>query len=258
VTETSETGQARDDQLPREQRLRDRLAVKLAREIVSGRLQHDAAFPSADDIVRQYGVSRTVAREALQTLSMVGLVHAQQGKRTEILDPSGWNVLSSVVQEALLLEGKIGPLLRDLYDFRLLIEPAAAGWMASRGSDEELAALRALSDQMQAMARSGETLARFLAADRDFHTSVASAAGNRILAGVRRDIGHALASLDALCRLTESDFASVAKQHARIASAVEMRDAEAAERAMRRHVEWARDADLDDRRQATFRKRQTV
>ena len=35
-------------------------------------------------------------------------------------------------------EGKAEPLLRDLYEFRLLIEPQAAAWMAEHGSDEEL------------------------------------------------------------------------------------------------------------------------
>ena len=101
MSEPSSLGPSSLGELPREQRLRDRLAVRLAAEIVSGRLRPDDAFPSAEDIVQQYGVSRTVAREALQTLTMVGFVRSQQGKRTEIMPRESWNVLSSVVQEAL-------------------------------------------------------------------------------------------------------------------------------------------------------------
>ena len=73
-----------------------------------------------------YGVSRTVARETVQALAMLGMVNVQHGKRTEVCPPEEWDILSAIVQEALRREGKAEPLLRDLYEFRLLIEPQAA------------------------------------------------------------------------------------------------------------------------------------
>ena len=45
------------------------------------------------------------------------------------------------MQEALRREGTAAPLLRDLYEFRLLIEPHAAAWMAENGRDDELGEL---------------------------------------------------------------------------------------------------------------------
>ena len=86
---------------------------------------------------------------------MLGLVRVQHGKRTEVCPPEDWDILSSVVQEALRREGMAEPLLRDLYEFRLLIEPQAAAWMAEHGSAEDIARLgeiAATMDQLVARA----------------------------------------------------------------------------------------------------------
>ena len=69
---------------------------------------------------------------------MLGMVNIQHGKRTEVCPPEEWDILSATVQEALRREGKAEPLLRDLYEFRLLIEPQAAAWMAEHGTADEL------------------------------------------------------------------------------------------------------------------------
>ena len=123
-------------------RLSHQLATLLAAEIVSGRIEVGQAFPSAEEIVTRFGVSRTVARETVQALAMLGLVFVQHGKRTEVCPPEDWDILSSVVQEALRREGKAEPLLRDLYEFRILIEPQAAAWMAEHGSERISSAWR--------------------------------------------------------------------------------------------------------------------
>ena len=47
--------------------------MRLACEIVAGRMAPGSAFPSAEEIVQRFGVSRTVARETVHTLSMLGL-----------------------------------------------------------------------------------------------------------------------------------------------------------------------------------------
>jgi DNA-binding FadR family transcriptional regulator len=231
-------------ELPREQRLRDRLAVRLAAEIVSGRWHGVDGFPFVDEVVQRYGVSRTVAREALQTLMMVGLVRSQQGKRTEVMPPDEWNVLSAVVQEALLSEGMLAPVLADLYDFRALTEPAAAAWMAERASDEERAALAALVACMREAVEHGDRERAVLTRDGEFHNLVARSTGNRILAGVQRDIAHALRALFTVSHLDASQAAEAVRQHQAIADAIAARDAAGAHEAMAEHLAWAKQADL--------------
>ena len=235
----------------REPRLRERLAVRLACDIVSGRTPPGTTFPSAEEIVQEFGVSRTVARETVHTLLMLGLVDVQHGKRTEVLPCEGWNILSDVVQEAMRREDKAGPLLRDLYEFRLLVEPDAARLMAERGSDREIAELERLARTMAELAGGGlgreepwRSGSPFHAADWDFHHLVARASGNSLLGAVIRDIREVLATLWEASQLGPDEVARVADQHIRIAGAIARRDATAAEEAMRDHLTWASTLDL--------------
>ena len=234
----------------REPRLRERLAVLLACEIVSGRLPAGGVFPSAEEIVQRYGVSRTVARETVHTLSMLGLVLVQHGKRTEVLSREEWDILSNVVQEALRREQRLGPLLRELYEFRLLVEPDAARLMAERGSDREIAELERLARTMSELAEQAEaepgrgTDPGFHAADWDFHHLVARGSGNSLLGAVIRDIREVLATLWSVSQLGPEEIKRVAEYHSRIAGAVARRDPEGAAVAMREHLSWASTLDL--------------
>jgi GntR family transcriptional repressor for pyruvate dehydrogenase complex len=238
----------------REPRLRERLAVRLACEIVSGRMAVGGAFPSADDIVQRFGVSRTVARETVHTLSMLGLVRVQHGKRSEVLREDDWDILSDVVQEAMRRENRVGPLLRDLYEFRLLVEPDAARLMAERGTDREVAELERLARTMSELAAepggqhgpAGD--AAFHAADWDFHHLVARASGNALLGAVIRDIREVLVTLWTVSRLGPDEIDRVAEYHTRIASAIARREPEGAAVAMRDHLTWASTLDLTQMR----------
>jgi DNA-binding FadR family transcriptional regulator len=235
---------ALDEGLREPQRLAQQLTILLAAEIVSGRMATGQNFPSVEVIVTRFGVSRTVARETVQALAMLGLVRIQHGKRTEVLPSEEWDILSSSVQEALRREGKAAPLLSDLYDFRLLIEPHAAELMALHGSEADLARLDALASEMERIAHEDATVNNVLLADREFHDLVARASENSVLRAVSRDIREVLATLWGLSRLGPEEAAVVSAQHRQIADAVLARDGEGAALAMRGHLEWAAQADL--------------
>lgn len=226
------------------QRLSSQLATLLAAEIVSGRMEVGYMFPSADEIVTRFSVSRTVAREAVQALAMLGLVRVQHGKRTEVEPSERWDILSPVVQEALRREGKAEPLLRDLYEFRLLIEPQAAAWMAEHASDADITKVGELAAVMERLAESEVAVGDVMQADRDFHDLVARASANRVVAAVSRDIKEIIATLWGFSKLTPAEAKEVAEQHRAIAAAIQRRDPADAAAAMRAHIVWAAKADL--------------
>ena len=231
------------------QRLREQLSTLLAAEIVSGRIGVGEVFPSSEEIVTTYGVSRTVARETVQALAMLGMVNVQHGKRTEVCLEESWDILSGTVQEALRREGRAEPLLQDLYEFRLLIEPQAAAWIADRGSDGELTELSELVQRMERLVDADASVAAVMAADRSFHDLLARASGNRVLAAVSRDIREVIGTLWGFSSSHPADTHEIAEQHRRIADAILARDGRAAAAAMREHLVWAARADLDGRGQ---------
>lgn len=234
----------RIDGLREPQRLSEQLSTLLAAEIVSGRIGVGEAFPSSEEIVNRYGVSRTVARETVQALAMLGMVNVQHGKRTEVLPEDEWDVLSATIQEALRREGKAEPLLHDLYEFRMLIEPQAAAWMAEHGSDEDVAELGAIVDRMESLDAAEASVQDVMDADRSFHDLVAHASDNRVLAAVSRDIREVIATLWGFSNLGRSEAGHVIEQHRRIADTIQARDAAEAATAMREHLAWAAHADL--------------
>jgi DNA-binding FadR family transcriptional regulator len=174
---------------------------------------------------------------------MLNLIKVQHGKRTEVRPSEDWNVLAPVLQEALRRENLLRPVWNDLYAFRLLVEPAAAAWMAKRGTVDELERLVELALSMSSMAEDLANLRRVLAADQLFHRLIAQGARNRVLASISQSFWEAVSVLWLESRLDADQLRDVAVQHQQIVNAIVARDSEAAEAAMRSHLEQA--AELD-------------
>ena len=176
---------------------------------------------------------------------MLGLVRLAHGKRTEVLPEEDWNILSSVVQEALRRAGRAEALLDDLYEFRLLVEPKAAALMAENATAAALVELDELVSRMEREADEGRAVP-MLETDREFHNLVARASGNRVVAAVSRDIREVLTTLWGFSQLSPDDQREVAP------AAPSHRGSDrgggdmyvAAARAMHDHLEWASESDL--------------
>ena len=224
----------------RTNKLHQQIAPQIARDIVSKRLPAGATIPSEPQLVSTYDVSKTVARETVQLLEGAGLVRIQHGKRTVVLGEEDWNLLSSLIQEAFRAERLAGPLINELYEVRMQLEPQAARWAAMRASPEQVAQIwRILEDMRQSLA----VTQQFLEHDREFHVAVVRAASNRVLRAVLRDIHELLTTSWVLTHLSGQDVRTVFSQHEGIATAIRDGNPVAAEEAMRTHLEWAVDKD---------------
>lgn len=225
-------------------KLHEGLVAQVCRDIVSGRMEPGAPLPSEPELIATYGVSKTVVREAVQALAALGLVRVQHGKRSVVLGEPEWNILSPLVQEAYRVEGDWRSLVDELYAVRLVLEPEAARWMAKRASRDEREAMRALMAAMEtSLGSSADRKAVFLDYDRRFHLMIATAAGNRVLRAVVRDIHELLNTSWLFTQLSDRDLMVVFRQHSAVADAIIGRDGAGASRAMRKHLEWAANAD---------------
>lgn len=112
------------------------------------------------------GFGRSPVREALRRLVQDGFVEVRprQGYRVSLV------TLASV---------------RDLFEMRLLLEPAAVELAALRASQEELAALHALAHRTYVHDDTG-SYEQFLQDNREFHVRIARASGNERLARTLR------------------------------------------------------------------------
>lgn len=162
---------------------------QLGLSIIRGELKPYDILPNENDLIEQFGVSRTVIREALMMLSAKGLVEARQKRGTRVLPRQHWSMLDPVVlawqHEADLDQQG----LKDLSEVRRIIEPAAAGLAAIRASDEEIAALEHAYQQMEMGANDPE---KYIAADMEFHTIIFTSCRNELLQHIVKTISTVL------------------------------------------------------------------
>lgn len=157
--------------------MKDAIAEKLATLIVSGALSVGDELPSERDLAKAMRVSRETIRGALLILSTRGILSVVQGART--------TVASADVGEMALPDMPYRDVtaysLDDVHEARLLVEAFVARRAAQR---IDAAALNRLRDLIAAQEAAKEDPLRFLISDREFHTVIYRAGGNRALADV--------------------------------------------------------------------------
>ena len=215
------------------------LAVLLAEPLTRGDLSAGDAIASEVELAETYGVSRPVAREAVQMLALAGMLLVQHGKRTTVRPEREWNVLSPSVQVAFERAGRGDELRRQLYDVRLVLESACAALAAEHADDAGRADVAALIERTIELAQARGPLDRFLELDHAFHSLVYTLTSNLPLSQISRDVQGYLASSWESSKLTETDMAESAQQHVSIGRAIVAGDVEAARKAMDAHIRWA-------------------
>ena len=211
----------------------------LADGICSGQWPPGAKLPSESAIMGDYGVSRTVVREALSKLQAAGLVSTRHGVGTFVetpplanpgdgagfrIDPAGQATLRDVVA---VLELRIG------------VETEAAGLAAQRRSDANLLAMRQALDAMAVALVAGDSA---VAADFQFHFEITRATQNAHFSHLMAALGPSVIPRGRLLDATPVDadhlayLRRVQAEHESILDAIAAQDADAARAAMRIHL----------------------
>jgi len=160
--------------------LHARVLEELGAGIVSGR--HPAGtVMQADPLMREFGVSRSVIREAVRVLQSLGMVETVKRLGIRVLPLARWSLYDPLLIRWRLAQPSQGIQLRSLTELRSAIEPAAAELAAETAPDEVRTALTELAEEMRAVGRAGD-LDTFLALDIRFHSLVLHASGNEMFA----------------------------------------------------------------------------
>lgn len=204
------------------------IAGDLGRKIISGELPEESSF-RLQDVEAWYSVSVTVAREVMHALQNKGLVQARPRRGITVLGREYWDLLDADVLQ--WHENHLGPIIADLEESRLLIEPWAARTAASVGSLENVRRLRQAMQELTTATDSGD-LSDMTRADLNFHRVLLEASGNSILSRIGRVIEPALKRRDELTmHEKKTDDLNFLPLHEAIIRAIEMKDPAAAHRA---------------------------
>jgi DNA-binding FadR family transcriptional regulator len=205
----------------------EEIVRELAHEIVGGRRPEGSLLPSDAELMARFGVSRTVLRESLKTLAAKGVIQPKTRVGTRVVERTNWNLLDPDMLRWHLDCGIGLELLAHLSDVRLALEPVAASLSAQRRSEDDIAALDAIVDRMEAPDASPKA---FAAADLDFHLAIARLSGNPFFRTASALIEVALAATFAITTPVNDPVAKATScaAHRRVVTAIAAGDGEAA------------------------------
>jgi len=208
----------------------------LGLSIVSGRQQQGSLLPGDSELIERYGVSRTVLREALKTLSAKGLVQAKARIGTRVRERADWNFFDPDVLIWHARNGFTPEFLSHLGEMRLALESEAASLAAIRRTPAQLEAIWGHVYRMSVPEIAPQ---EFVRADLGLHLAIAEAAGNPFFLSISTLIEVALVAMLTVSSPVENAerLAQSVKQHRAIAEAIEARDPDTARAAMRAVVQ---------------------
>ena len=159
----------------------DSVSADILRKIVRGDLAEGALLPKAEDLAEDYGVNRSVVREAIKSLEVQNLVQPRKRRGTEVLDPA--TSFSAAVMSAMLLpEGEADghvdlDVLKDFLEIRAVLDTQMAMLAAVNRTAEDIVDLEAGLEVARAALDDPQSYSDAITR---LSLTVASATGNRI------------------------------------------------------------------------------
>jgi GntR family transcriptional repressor for pyruvate dehydrogenase complex len=217
------------------ERLSQTVANDLLARITRGEYRAGDRLPSEQQLMDRYRVGRNSVREAMQSLRTLGLVDIRPRLGARVLGQAAPNTLANSAVSMLLGDETV----TELYEVRLILEPAAAAIAAKHRSDDDLLAMRRARTHYRVAYEMGTSVWE---ADIEFHQAIAEASGNAVLAKVLAPVSDLLNNARRATGTLPAAVEIALGQHDEIAEAIEARAATRARRAMTRHIEsgiWA-------------------
>lgn len=217
----------------RGQKVAERVARQIVRDIVRRKLLPEQKLPPEADMISEYRVGRASLREGLRILEVHGLITIKSG-------PGGGPVVAAVDpgsfgRSSALYFQRDQATIHELVDARLTMEPEMARLAADRLNEESIQRMNTHLDEARKVDLDDEI--EYLRIGTDFHSLVAELSGNRVLSLFSRSL-HSLFrdQVRSVALATPDTRASTVSEHAEIAQAILDGDGVKAEELMREHM----------------------
>jgi GntR family transcriptional repressor for pyruvate dehydrogenase complex len=159
-------------------RLYEQIIEQIQNRIMEGKLHPGDRLPSEHELAEQFGVSRTVVREAIKALREKGLVEVQPGRGTFVT-----NITDSTTE---VMRDSLGLMVRlnlnngvtELNEVRTLLEPGIAAMAAQKATEADI---RTMQQAIAAMDAATNDADIFVESDLDFHLALARATQNPLI-----------------------------------------------------------------------------
>ena len=201
---------------------------RLGTAIRLGLLAPGTRLPAERDLADELGISRSTLRQALTTLVQSGHLVSRRGR-------SGGTFVSD--EPPLTHVGPAEPLLsedaRAVLDYRVIVETGATVLAAERATDDDLAVLDALTDEMGAA--EGARFEVYRRADVRFHIGLAEACHSPRLVAAMTEVQGQMTDLISRIAHPDEVLTRSNEQHRHLLQLLRDRDLAGAVQLMREH-----------------------
>ena len=191
-------------------------------------------LPMEEELAEKFHISRTIVREALSRLRMMGFIESRKRRGMVVGHPSIFETVAKVIDPAFLDEEE----QKDFFRLRLTIELGLADMLAEQLTEEDLADLEKIVREEEA---DPADYRRFLECDYHFHSRIYQATRCRSLAAFQKILLQFFTDFETRLQNASSRFARRFDDpeqctHRDLLAAIATRDPETIQRTMRRHL----------------------
>lgn len=215
----------------RQPNLSDQVAEQMQEFIAQGRLKPGERLPSERDLAEQFGVSRTVIREAVRSLAAKGLLTVHTGSGMIVTRPTASSIAEHF--KLLLRLSSDDDPLQHIYDVRHVLEVEIAGRAAQQATPADI---KVMEHCLQEMADNLDDIERAAAADVAFHGALAKGTQNPLFFILLESVGEIMLEVRRLGFTLSGAPEQILEEHACILAQVKAGDVSGARQAMSDHL----------------------
>jgi DNA-binding FadR family transcriptional regulator len=213
----------------RTSRLFEEICDRIRESIASGALKPGDKLPAERELSLQFGVSRTVLREALRSLEIAGLVRLYKGASGGAVILDGGSALARSFKDMIML-GRV--TIEDLTEARILIEDVIVGLACARATKQDFKAIAGDVAHVEALAKAGR-LGEKLEDNVAFYELLAQATHNQTLVLISQSLSRVVYHIVLLIGPAPLNDLAIVRR--RFLDHFLKRDAESASRVLREH-----------------------
>jgi GntR family transcriptional repressor for pyruvate dehydrogenase complex len=227
------------EKIDRPRSLPDEIARKLSSAISGGQLKPGDRLPTEQALSDQFGVARTVVREAISLLKYDGIIQSRRGVGAFISDAAGRSAFR--ISPACFEKRK---QLAQLLQVRTAVQADASALAAKAHTADQLAAIGGfLNGMISAIALGSDAMERHVDAEFAFYRAITEASGNdyyvEFIGMIETNVMENLRSVAIKNAKAAECGEAVLAEHQRVFDAISARDEEGARRSTREHFELA-------------------
>ncbi len=217
-------------------RLYEEVADQIKQTIFKGDLEPGDQLPSERELAETFNVGRPTIREALRTLSVLGLIQSNPGFKGSVVKKTDiGQYLDAMGEQFTWMIQADKKSFKEMWEARKYIELGIAHSVSQNASDKEI---RALDTYIKKMETCGDNVNKYFTIAMEFHFKLAELSGNKIFYMTWKlfyDIG--LKGNPILAEMYPDQIPRLLEVNKLMLEAIKSKDPEKIDRAMKRHAE---------------------